>query len=104
MMRNIALLLVLVFGCDKPVEPAQRKAAEPSAPASEAAATKKSSESEKAPSQDQLQCATLVAAYQAERNRQFGGDRATLRERLSKVGEQFQAQMKEIPGCNFPVP
>lgn len=104
MMRTLATLLVLVFGCDKPAQPAPRKAAEPSAPAPEAAAARKSSQADKAPNQEQLQCATLIAAYQAERNRQFGGDRATLRERLTKVGEQFQAQMKEIPGCDFPVP
>lgn len=104
MTRTVATLLLFWFGCGKPAQPPERQADAPSVPAPAVVATKQSLEADKPPSQDQLQCATLVAAYQAERNKQFGGDRATLKQRLTEVGEQFRAQMKEIPGCDFPVP
>jgi hypothetical protein len=98
------MLFLLAFACGKANPQADAKKAQPTVPVAEIVVAKQTSEADKAPSQDQLQCATLVATYHAERNRLFAGDRATLRERLSKVGEQFRAQMKEIPGCDFPVP
>jgi hypothetical protein len=104
MRKTVSMVLLLAFACGKADQPPARDTSEPSAPTPAVIAAKPSPEANKTRSQDQLQCATLVAAYQAERNRQFGGDRATLRERLTKVGEQFKAQAKEIPGCDFPVP
>jgi septation ring formation regulator EzrA len=59
-------------------------------------------ESTKTVSSDSQRCAILQATYEGERNALLGGDRTTLREQLTQVGNRYRDKMKEIPGCSFP--
>jgi len=55
-------------------------------------------------SPDRIRCASVIAAYEAERNRLFSGDRGTLRERLTEVGSVYREKISGIPGCSYSFP
>lgn len=108
MLKQLVYLLLLA-GCGTssaaPAPQADRSEVKSSTPpAPEEFVKAATPEPKKEAGNPQLQCATLAASYTTERNALFGGDRQTLKQRLTEVGNQYRERMAQIPGCSFPIP
>lgn len=105
MARPIKIVaLLLCCACSETPRPHPQPDAEKSSEKAAATRPALETEAEAEAKHDKLECALLAASYQSERNGLFSGDRQTLRQRLTDVGNQFREKMSTIPGCSFPIP
>lgn len=102
--RTGFLLLLLGCACSEAPRPHAQPAAEKQPEKAVATKAAPETEAEAEAKHDRLECAVLAASYQSERNSLFGGERQSLRQRLSDVSNQFREKMSAIPGCSFPIP
>lgn len=101
MSRMIVLLLCLFAGCSRGGSSEQGSGAtrEPLVEPS----TQPPRDDGVVRERNNVQCAALAAEYESTRNSLLGGDRTSLRARLTEIGDAYREKMKAIPDCSFPV-
>ncbi|HKP58652.1 MAG TPA: hypothetical protein VJV78_18150 [Polyangiales bacterium] len=104
-MTRIATLICLLgsVSCSRTTADSTKPSPSPS---EESGAARKLDTSQGSPPRPEIesnnvQCAALMAEYQQDRNSLLSGDRTTLRERLTELGQAYSDRMKRIPICSF---